>query len=244
MKTSLLALIVGLTAFTGVAREWTNEAGKKIQAEFVEVKGAEGSEVVVLKTAGGKNYDVPLKQLSAADQTFVSEQAKKTDAKPAAAAEKTEAAATKSIFGDMLKGKLVAVDGKRVGKYEMAAEPKFYAFYFSASWCGPCKEFTPKLVEFYNASEGKKKDFEVIFVSRDNDEKAMEEYMAKDKMPWPAITYRHLDRLKKVQEFSGKGIPCLVLVDAEGNVVSHSYEGTNYVGPYKVMDDIKTKTAQ
>lgn len=243
MKTSLLALIVGLTTLTGVAREWTNEAGKKIQAEFVEVKGAEGSEVVVLKTAGGKSYDVPLKQLSAADQTFVREQSKKTESKPAAA-EKTEAAATKSIFGDMLKGKLVAVDGKRVSKYEMAAEPKFYAFYFSASWCGPCKEFTPKLVEFYNASEGKKKDFEVIFVSRDNDEKAMEEYMSKDKMPWPAITFRQLDRLKKVQEFSGNGIPCLVLVDAEGNVVSDSYEGTNYVGPYKVMDDIKTKTAQ
>lgn len=141
----------------------------------------------------------------------------------------------------MLKGKLVAVDGKRVGKYEMASEPKFYAFYFSASWCGPCKEFTPKLVEFYNSSEGKKKDFEVIFVSRDNNEKAMEDYMAKDKMPWPAITYRQLDRLKKVQEFSGRGIPCLVFVDAEGNVVSHSYEGTNYVGPSKSWTILKPK---
>jgi nucleoredoxin len=244
MKTPLLALIIGFTALPGIAREWTNASGKKIQADFVEVKGVEGSKVVVLKMNGGKTYDVALDQLSPADQTFVKDQAKAATAAAPAPAAKPEAAATKSIFGDMLKGKLVAVNGKKVGKYEMAAEPKFYAFYFSASWCGPCQAFTPKLVEFYNTSEGKKKEFEVIFVSRDNDENAMEEYMTKDKMPWPAISFRHLERLKKVQEFSGNGIPCLVLVDAEGNVVSDSYEGTKYVGPYKVMDDIKTKTAQ
>ena len=27
---------------------------------------------------------------------------------------------------------------------------KYIAIYFSAKWCGPCKQFTPKLVDFYN----------------------------------------------------------------------------------------------
>ena len=75
------------------------------------------------------------------------------------------AAAKESVFKSVLKGKLVALNGKRVGRYEMAAEPNYYAFYFSAHWCPPCRAFTPKLVEFYNAQEGKKKNFEIIFVS-------------------------------------------------------------------------------
>lgn len=247
MKTTTLLFSLFVFATPGFAREWSNTAGKKIQADFVEVKGTEGAEVVVLKLAGGKAYNVPLNQLSDADQAFAKEQAKTAAASPPAttAAAATGAADGKpSIFKEMLKGKLVALEGKRVGKYEMAEEPKFYAFYFSASWCGPCKAFTPKLVEFYNAHEGKKKDFEVIFVSRDNDEQSMEDYIKEDAMPWPAISFRNVAKLEKIDAYRGRGIPCLVLVDREGNVVSHSYEGQQYVGPSKVMKDIEEKSAK
>ena len=247
MKTIPLLFSLFVLATPGFGREWTNAAGKKIQAEFVEVKGTGGAEIVVLKMAGGKTYEVPLKQLGAADQTFAMEQAKTAAASSPAttAASTTGAAGSKpSIFKDMLKGKLVALEGKRVGKYEMTEEPEFYAFYFSASWCGPCKAFTPKLVEFYNAHEGKKKDFEVIFVSRDNDEQSMEDYIKEDAMPWPAISFRNVAKLDKIDAYRGRGIPCLVLVDREGNVVSHSYEGQQYVGPSKVMQDIEEKAAK
>ena len=37
--------------------------------------------------------------------------------------------------------------------------------YFSASWCPPCKTFTPKLIEFYNKVNENKKVFEIIFVA-------------------------------------------------------------------------------
>ena len=238
MKTLSLLTMMGLMAAAAPAREWTNLSGKSIQADLVSVKGAAGEEVVVLKMANGQNYDVPLAQLSQADREF----AKMADAtKPAAeAAPVVEASPT--VFKKVLDGKLVAVNGKRVGKFAMEAEPKYYAFYFSAHWCPPCRSFTPKLVDFYNSSEGKKKDFEIIFVSRDNDEKSMEEYMLGDKMPWPAISFRNVERMKEIQKFAGRGIPCLVLVDAEGKVISHSYEGETYVGPTKVMNEIPVKT--
>jgi len=50
--------------------------------------------------------------------------------------------------------------------------------------------------------------------------------------------------LDKIDAYRGRGIPCLVLVDREGNVVSHSYEGQTYVGPVKVMNDLEEKTAK
>ncbi len=50
--------------------------------------------------------------------------------------------------------------------------------------------------------------------------------------------------MSKIAEYAGSGISCLMLVDAEGNVVSHSYEGKTFLGPTKVMNEIKDKTAQ
>ncbi len=41
---------------------------------------------------------------------------------------------------------------------------KIVGIYFSAQWCPPCRNFTPKLVSFRNAN---KDDFEVVFVSSD-----------------------------------------------------------------------------
>lgn len=232
MKTLLLLACLALMLSPVAARDWTNAAGKTIQADLVEVKG----EIVVLKMTGGQIYNVTLSQLSAADQVFIKEQS------PAKAAPTAEAKPP-SKFKEMLDGKLVALTGKRVGKYEMAQEPDYYAFYFSAHWCPPCRAFTPNLVSFYNAQPGKKQQFEIIFVSNDNDENQMEDYIKEDAMPWPAIAYRSVPRMKEIQKYAGNGIPCLVLVDREGKVLSHSYEGQTYVGPTKVMNDIPRLTA-
>jgi nucleoredoxin len=143
-------------------------------------------------------------------------------------------------FATTLKGDLVALKGKRASKFDDAAlaNAKYFAVYFSASWCGPCKAFTPDLVRWYNENKPKHPEFELIFVSRDHDENAMEAYMAEDKMPWPALKFSKNERAKNVMALAGSGIPCLVFLDADGKVLSHSYEGKNYVGPRKVMADM------
>jgi len=53
---------------------------------------------------------------------------------------------------------------------------KYLFVYFSAHWCGPCKVFTPKLVEWYNTNK-KNGDFEVLFLSADRSEQARVAYM-------------------------------------------------------------------
>src|SRR4051812_27138326 len=74
-----------------------------------------------------------------------------------------------SIY-DSLKGDLVAVEGKRVKHFDetQLAGVKYYAIYYSASWCGPCRAFTPKLVQWYNEHKKNSPQFELIFVSSDN----------------------------------------------------------------------------
>lgn len=117
--------------------------------------------------------------------------------------------------------------------YEFASkpEPEFFAFYYSAHWCGPCRRFTPKLRAFYNAMKLVGYDnFEVIFVSSDSSKGMMKQYMEEDQMPWPALKYsKRSNRL--IAKYKGSGIPCLVVTDRYGNLLAHSYRGDEYLGP-------------
>ena len=45
---------------------------------------------------------------------------------------------------------------------------KIVMLYFSASWCPPCKQFTPMLATFYQSMKGHR-SLEIIFISADRD---------------------------------------------------------------------------
>ncbi len=166
---------------------------------------------------------------------------------PADAAESKASSSTSNAIAKDLSGDLVSLaDGRRLKRLDdpTLESKKYIAVYFSAAWCGPCREFTPKLVEWYGqrteADHGK---FEVILMSRDRNAKAMEDYMKEDKMPWPALAFTKRDR-SPLAKYKGNGIPCLVVIDGEGNVLSDSYVGDNYVGPSKVLKDLEKLLAE
>jgi len=144
------------------------------------------------------------------------------------------------VIAKAIASDLVALDGDQVKPVPGAAlDPvKYYAFYFSASWCGPCRRFTPQLAAFYRELKPKHPEFELVFVSSDRSEPEMERYMKEAGMPWPALEFRSIRSNRTVTKHAGPGIPCLVLVDADGKVLSHSYDGETYVGPSKVVKDI------
>ncbi len=146
------------------------------------------------------------------------------------------AAAPAQVLTAELNGRLVELKNNNLVPAAASdlAQAKYIALYFSAGWCPPCHVFTPKLVSFYREMKPKHPDFEVIFISADHSESEMKKYVADAAMPWPALRYSFA-KSSHLNKYAGPGIPCLVLLNASGEVLSDSFVGNDYVGPYKVM---------
>jgi nucleoredoxin len=106
---------------------------------------------------------------------------------------------------------------------KLLADKDLVLLYFSASWCPPCKLFSPILSEFYTSC-GKEGKIEIVYVSSDRDVPSFEEYYGK--MPFLSIPYVGGSAAIKTalsQTFKIKGIPTLVVVDAKtGEFVSNT----------------------
>jgi nucleoredoxin len=145
-----------------------------------------------------------------------------------------------SAVTDLLKGDLVIWKNGSLARYddELLGKKKLIALYFSAHWCPTCRKFTPKLVDFYNRNAGSHPEFEIVLVSFDKSPFGMETYIRDSQMPWPAVDFAKLPGKASLKKYAGESIPCLVVVDAAGNVLSDTYAGKNYLGPDKVIGDL------
>ena len=153
------------------------------------------------------------------------------------------ALATSGLAGNIradIEGKLIALQGDSTEPYKGPglAHSKYIVLYFSAGWCGPCHLFTPQLSDYYKQLKAKYPGFEVVFVSRDYSEAAMKKYMAETSMPWPAVSYAVARSNEALNKLCGPGIPDLVLLNENGQVVSDSFVRGEYVGPVKVLKDL------
>lgn len=96
--------------------------------------------------------------------------------------------------------------------------------YFSADWCGPCRQFTPELVSFYNkinARRGRENQFEIVWVSRCRDLDSFGKYFTH--MNWLAMQPEDAmgQRGQMLsQKYKVKSIPTLVLLDDLGNTIT------------------------
>ena len=95
---------------------------------------------------------------------------------------------------------------------------KVVLLYFSASWCPPCKQFTPKLAAFYTAMKRKQRSLEIVFVSGDRDIQSFEQYL-REEHPWTAIPYTSPTRQQVQQYFKVNGIPKLMVFNGTTGAV-------------------------
>lgn len=129
-------------------------------------------------------------------------------------------AAVAEGLGALLPEKLVDAEGNQV---ELASlEGKLVALYFSAQWCPPCRAFTPGLVEFRNKHA---EEFQVVFISSDRTEADMKKYMADYKMNFLAVPHDSPARATLGRHFGVRGIPTLIILDDQGNVISRDGRG-------------------
>jgi thiol-disulfide isomerase/thioredoxin len=112
-------------------------------------------------------------------------------------------------------------DGKplRVAEYK----GKILLVDFWATWCPPCRDEVPNLVNAYGKYHGK--GFEVIGISFDYSEKEFKQFMQDKKMTWR----QYFDGLgwdNKVGKVYGIGaIPAMYLLDKEGKVITDNARG-------------------
>jgi len=100
---------------------------------------------------------------------------------------------------------------------------KYFGLYFSAHWCPPCRQFTPKLAKFVKDFKTTRDDVEFIFCSSDRDEKSFKEYFAT--MGFLGLNVFGSAEGKALKAYLSdkmqvQGIPHLAIVDSEGNVIS------------------------
>ena len=95
---------------------------------------------------------------------------------------------------------------------------KVVCFYFSASWCGPCRSFTPQLAQLYGAIKAHNKDCEIVFVSADHSAEDFDGYWS-GHHPWPAIAYDEGEREPLMSMYNVRGIPRLLVLGPQGNTL-------------------------
>ncbi len=213
MKTILTSLLAAACLTTTAAAEfetWTNKDGREARMKLIEVV-RDGDKVAgKFELQNGRTVTLDSDALADADA------ARLNDWNPPVAAEP-------SIFDDMLDGNLVILNGRRFSRHSLEQKPtKYYIFYYTASWCGPCLAYTPRLVAFYNEHRPKLDTFEIVLVTSDRDKDAMLEYARDKKMPWPHVDFARTDRIKQTLDHGVRGIPSVIVCDLEGNVVART----------------------
>ncbi|CAK0829655.1 unnamed protein product [Prorocentrum cordatum] len=119
------------------------------------------------------------------------------------------------LLGDRL---LQTVGQAAIPTVEALAGASAVGLYFSASWCPPCRGFTPQLKASY-AGHLEAKGMRCVLISSDRDESSFDEYFGS--MPWLALPYAERPRKEALSAYFGvQTIPTLAMVDAQGRILT------------------------
>ncbi len=114
-----------------------------------------------------------------------------------------------------------SVDGKKVDLADLRGKVVLIDFW--ATWCPPCVEEVPSLVETYEKYHAQ--GFEIVGISLDEDKAALEKFTTENKMTWPQFFDGKGWENEMAQRFKIQSVPTLWLLNREGKLIDASPRG-------------------
>jgi thiol-disulfide isomerase/thioredoxin len=106
---------------------------------------------------------------------------------------------------------LKTLDGQEIALSQLKGKVVLLDFW--ATWCGPCRESTPHLIQLYKAY--RESGFELIGMSVDKgDDKVVRNFVQSMNIPYPIVIAPE----EVVTNYRVTGIPTTFLIDKEGNI--------------------------
>jgi hypothetical protein len=197
------------------ARAWKSKFGSRtIEGEFVELKDGK----LTLSKPDGGNFTLPISALTAEDQEFAAQAQSAIDTR-----NRVDVAAA-------LKDRMIRmVDGK-TEPYALAADekaPTHFLFYVVSSLCDTCLEHAPRLKNYYEETLAPAPEIELIVISLDTDKEQQQEYLAGQKLPFPAVNFDSMADFStaitpRIFSSAVDGCQTFILTTADGKVLSKS----------------------
>ncbi|MEX1045000.1 MAG: TlpA disulfide reductase family protein [Chthoniobacterales bacterium] len=111
-----------------------------------------------------------------------------------------------------------AVDGSKVDLADLRGKVVLIDFW--ATWCPPCVEEAPQLVEVYE--KFKDRGFEIVGISLDNAKPALETFTKENKMPWPQFFDGKGWENELAVRFKIQSVPTMWLLGRDGKLIDPS----------------------
>ncbi len=114
-------------------------------------------------------------------------------------------------------------DGKMHKISELVGEGKWVLVDFWASWCGPCRQEMPNVLEAYNKFHDK--GFEVVGISFDQKKEAWVKAIEQIQMPWLQLSDLKGWKCAAAPVYKIDAIPDNILIDPQGKIVDRALRG-------------------
>lgn len=124
------------------------------------------------------------------------------------------------LFTDMT---IPDMNGKERKLSEWIGKGKYVMIDFWASWCGPCRQEMPNVVENYKKYHAK--GFEIIGISFDRSAEPWKKAVEQMGMTWPQLSDLGYWQSAAAGVYGINSIPASILFDGEGKIIATNLRG-------------------